>query len=180
MADPHIVVELGFDTDTETAIRTLWARLARAGFEGTPARSGVQPHISLLSAAQMDARRMDETLQRLAQTEPRLPVAFSHLGVFAGPDGFVLFLGVTPTARLIRLQQTIYTAAIPHARRISPFTEPDSVDFHCTLAIGLDRRGVAQAVSAVAAAGWPAKGRGERMDLMGYPPAQIVARARMA
>src|SRR5262245_23142453 len=99
-------IGLVFDDQTEAQIRDVWHILARQGFTTPLGRPGCIPHVSLILS---EALRVDDLARHLEALElclSQLELRFSYVGLFTEPET-VLFYGVTPTDRLLRLHAKV-------------------------------------------------------------------------
>lgn len=116
-------VELVFDTDTEAAVRRLWAELAEAGIPSQAPAS--RPHVTLLVTDRLPA----ELDAELAAVSARLPlpctVGAPVLFGRVGRDSTVLARLVVPTAELLGLHAEVHrrcrpALAVPPAANSTP------------------------------------------------------------
>ncbi len=123
-------VELVFDSDTEPAIRQLWADLAAAGIPSQAPAS--RPHVTLLVAAQLMAA-IDDLLAPLARQMPvhctvGAPVLF-------GRGSMVLARLVVPTTELLTVHAEVHRRCRPHLASVpTPNSLPGQWTPHVTLA----------------------------------------------
>ncbi|GGL00198.1 2'-5' RNA ligase [Planomonospora parontospora subsp. parontospora] len=92
-------LELYLDPAAEKRIRTLWRALAQAGVQsmGELLKGRHRPHVSLLSAAELDGPGVAAALAGM-DAAPPLELRFDFVGQFLGR---VLWLGPVPTAELL-------------------------------------------------------------------------------
>jgi 2'-5' RNA ligase len=136
-------VELFFDAATEAAIRRYCDTITDSG-----ELPNGRPHVSLGGCRDLrDAAALIRALEILAaeQTGP-LPVSLSYLGVFPGDEG-VMFHGITVTTPLLLLHRRFHAQFAPTAIDWSPFYQPGLWVPHCTLAYGLSRERLPQALA---------------------------------
>jgi hypothetical protein len=130
-------VGLIFDQQTDATIREVWQTLHDRGIVTPLVVPGSLPHISLILS---EALRVDEALERIAETArtlPRLEIRFSTVGVFTHPD-LVLFYGITPTAELIRFHAALKQAYRQCTAALITASQPGVWVPHCSLTGRLD------------------------------------------
>lgn len=146
MAD---ALELFFDADTESAVRAMWAGLEARGVRSMASASHARhrPHVSLLIAERLPAGVARRALIPLANTTD-LVLRLGSVAVFPGRAG-VVYLGVTPTLRLLRLHREVHAHLAGAGVEAWRHYLPDAWVPHCTLAQGLPDEQVTTAVRAV-------------------------------
>ncbi len=170
-------LELSFDDHLDVSVRRIWDALARAGVPAPLGPANARPHVSLGVAQEVDARPLLQALPFLAATTAPVHVVLAHIGVFAGKGG-VVFLGVAPTAALLRLHADLWAAFGTHARRPFATYAPGAWIPHCTLTHGGDPAAVAHAVQVVASRKLPLVGRTAFLGLVDAGPNRVVEMAR--
>jgi 2'-5' RNA ligase len=142
-------IGLVFDQQAEAQIREVWHKLARQGFATPLGRPGCLPHVSLILSETLRVDDLAHDLEGLGPSFRQLELRFSHVGLFTEPET-VLFYGLTPTDRLLRLHADVeriyrrWSSAII-ARSQSGVWVP-----HCTLAGRVDACRVSEAIAAAA------------------------------
>ena len=100
-------LQLFFDGPLEAAVRRVWEELSRQSVTSTLLELDDHPHLSL--GVFDDAVQLD-VVQRVAYEMSRavepVPLQLSHVGSFNTDEG-VVFLGVTPTQRLLGLHREV-------------------------------------------------------------------------
>lgn len=127
--------------------RRCWELLERElGLQATP--PGALPHISYhVSESAYMGEELLPGIERVAAQWQAFDVTSTGLGVFAGEPS-VLYMTVTRTAELSRLQHMAWQASEPHAAVPFVYGRPDSWVPHITLAMeGLTPELTAQAVA---------------------------------
>jgi 2'-5' RNA ligase len=137
-------VEVFFDSTTEAAIKTVWARLEAAGVPSLATRTHRRhrPHISLSVAERIKTGQLHDARERLAAAH--LDVTLYSPAIF--PRRGVLYLSVVPTLALLRLHEDVHVAL--HDSLVAPW-DLYSVGAwvpHCTLAQELSRAQIAQGI----------------------------------
>jgi 2'-5' RNA ligase len=137
-------VEVLFDSTTESAIEALWARLEAAGVPSLASRTHRRhrPHISLSVAERIKTGQLQDARERLAATH--LDVTLYSPAVF--PRRGVLYLSVVPTLALLRLHEDVHAALRDSVVAPSDLYSVGAWVPHCTLAQGLTRAQIAQAI----------------------------------
>lgn len=115
---------------------------------GLPA-SDVAPHVTIAVLEDSDPGALAEVFTE----PPPATLQVVHLGVFLGLPG-VAFAGVAPMIDLVRLHDRTW-AAVGRLGKVWARYQPGSWVPHCTLAMPLDARDMASAVTALADAPLP-------------------------
>jgi 2'-5' RNA ligase superfamily len=142
-------IGLVFDPHTEAHIRAVWGRLASYGFTTPLARPGCLPHVSLILSETLQVDDLARDLEGLRLSPGRLEVRFSHVGVFTEPE-IMLFYGLTPTDRLLRVHAEVARIYRRWSAAISERTQPGVWVPHGTLATRLDAGRLSDAIAAAA------------------------------
>jgi 2'-5' RNA ligase len=142
-------LELYFDPHAESAVRTMWANLEARGLRSmaTVGHCRHRPHVSLLVAERLtldQARAAAAPLTEATDVVLRL----GSIAVFPGRAG-VVYLGVTPTRRLLRLHHELHARLAAVGVESGRHYLPDAWVPHCTLAQGLSPEQITVAVGAV-------------------------------
>lgn len=142
-------LEMFFDRQAESVVRTMWASLEARGLSSmaTASHCNHRPHVSLLVAEHLtpaQARVVVEPLTEATDVVLRL----GSIAVFPGRAG-VVYLGVTPTRRLLRLHHVLHARLAAVGVESGRHYLPDSWVPHCTLAQGLTPEQVTSAVGAI-------------------------------
>jgi hypothetical protein len=142
-------IGLVFDPDAEAHIREVWCRLASQGFITPLARPGCLPHVSLILSETLHVDDLARDLEGLGHFPHRLEVRVSHIGVFTEPE-LVLFYGMTPTDRLLRVHADVARIYRRWSSAITVRTQPGVWVPHCTLATRVDASRLFGAIAAAA------------------------------
>jgi 2'-5' RNA ligase len=137
---------LVFDPHTEARIREVWDRLTRHGFRTPLVRPGCLPHVSLLLAETLQVDDVARDLERCGACFRGLDVRLSHVGVFPAPDR-VLFYGLTPTDRLLRLHADLRGRSCRWRAALTAGTHAGVWVPHCTLAMRVDATRLSDAIA---------------------------------
>ncbi|GFG69404.1 2'-5' RNA ligase family protein [Mycolicibacter senuensis] len=138
-------IELVFDTDTETAIRRIWAELAAAG---VPSQApAARPHVTLAVTQRIDPQ-VDAVLATVADRLPMICTLGATL-IFGRSHGVLARL-VVPTVALLELHEQVYRLCVPHLiPGPMPNVAPGQWTAHTTLArrVGPAQLGRAQRIA---------------------------------
>ena len=121
-----------YDDATDARIRGLWQSLADAGLPSTMPGFGHPPHVTLLICDELDVDRALPALEACAAKQSPLPLTFSSVAVFPGPQA-VVYLAVTLDRALNDFHQQIWSITEPHARGLHDFDRPGVFVPHTTL-----------------------------------------------
>jgi hypothetical protein len=147
-------VGLVFDPETEAHVREVWGRLASQGFTTPLARPGCLPHVSLILSETLCVDDLARDLEGLGRSPRRLEVRFSTVGVFTEPE-LVLFYGMTPTRRLLRVHTDVERIYRRWGSTITARTQSGVWVPHCTLATQVDACRLSDAVTTAATLALP-------------------------
>jgi 2'-5' RNA ligase len=142
-------IGLVFDRHTEAHIREVWGKLASQGFATPLGRPGCLPHVSLLLSETLQVDDLACDLEGLGPSLRHLEVRFSHVGVFTEPE-IVLFYGITPTDRLLRVHADMARIYRRWSAAIIPRSQSGVWVPHCTLAGRVDAGRLSDAIAAAA------------------------------
>jgi 2'-5' RNA ligase len=147
-------IGLVFDPHTEAHIREVWRQLASRGFTTPLARPGCLPHASLVLSETLRVDDLARDLEELGDFPRRLEVRLSHVGVFTEPE-LMLFYGLTPTDRLLRLHADVARIYRRWSSTITVRTQPGVWVPHCTLATRMDATRLSDAIATAATLSLP-------------------------
>jgi 2'-5' RNA ligase superfamily len=142
-------IGLVFDPHTKAHIREVWGRLASQGLTTPLARPGGLPHVSLILSETLQIDDLARDLEGLRHSPHRLKVRVSHVGVFTEPE-LVLFYGLTPTERLLRVHADVARIYRRWSAAIIERTQSRVWVPHGTLATRLDAGRLSDAIAAAA------------------------------
>jgi 2'-5' RNA ligase len=162
-------VGLVFDPHTEAHIRTVWRRLASQGLTVPLARPGSLPHVSLILSETLRVDDLARDLEGLGHVPGRLAVRFSHVGVFTEPE-LVLFYGLTPTHRLLRVHAEVARIYRRWSSGITARTQPGAWVPHCTLATRVDADRWSDAIAAATTLSLPWVATQVRLAIVRFDP----------
>jgi 2'-5' RNA ligase len=147
-------IGLVFNPHTEAHIRAVWCRLASQGFTTPLARPGCLPHVSLILSETLRVDELARDLEGLGDFPRRLEIRVSYVGVFTEPE-IVLFYGLTPTDRLLRVHADVARIYRRWSSAIMARTQPGVWVPHCTLATRVDASQLSDAIAAAATLALP-------------------------
>lgn len=165
-------IGLVFDPHTEAHIRAVWGRLASYGFTTPLARPGCLPHVSLILSETLSVDDLARDIEELGHFPHPLEVRVSHLGVFTEPE-IVLFYGLTPTARLLRLHASVERIYCRWSSSIMTRTQTGAWVPHCTLAARVDAGQLSDAIATAAALTLPWVTSQVRLAIVQFDQARV-------
>jgi hypothetical protein len=148
---------LTFDAHTENNLRALMKAQADAGLPSFMLGVDYPPHMTLFMAETVDLPGLRASLQSLAQSTTRLPVAFLSLGVFPAQVGVVFFTPVTDMP-LLRLHETTWNVARPYLVNPGEHYRPGVWVPHLTMAYQLKPDEIGPVTAFLAGSAWPGTG----------------------
>ena len=169
-------LELALDTESAAFVRSLWQRMADAGFPFM-AESGAHPHVSLAIWDDVDRSRMEDAVGDFAAETPRLDVVLSAVATF--PSTGVVYLAVHADERLRVAQRRCHEALAAHGRGAWADYAPGAWIPHCTLAMDVDDA-LARLVAVADTAPLPRLGRLERAELVEFRPVRHLMAVPLA
>ena len=124
-----VSIELLLDSDTESAVRADWERLADAGLSSLASHRAPssRPHVTLLVRSALEPVAFTGAAALLP-----VPVVLESPVVFRHGDRGVLAWRVAPNEHLVRLHEAVHAAA--PAGQDAPHTAPGHWTPHVTLA----------------------------------------------
>jgi len=162
-------IGLVFDPHTEAHIREVWDRLASRGLTTPLVRPGCLPHVSLLLSETLQVDDLARDLEARGDCPRSLEARFSHVGVFTEP-ALVLFYGLTPTDRLLRLHADVAQIYGRWSSAITARTHAGVWVPHCTLAMRVDATRLAEAIAAAATLPLPWVATQLRLAIVRFDP----------
>ena len=138
-----------FDPDADAAVRSLWARLERAGVPSlaTHTHRKHRPHVTFAMAGSIPAATRDALRADLRQLSiPRLWL--STLAAFATVDNVLMLAAVVDT-ELLAVHSAVHDVLAGRVRQPSAYYLPGSWVPHCTLAQGIEPAQTAAGFAAV-------------------------------
>lgn len=136
-------VHFFFDESTEAVIKSAWGELAETGIAPYMHQSANRPHFSFAIYEGLDLPDCEQRLKSFAAARKPLLVAFQYLGVFPTTLATV-FLSSTVTITLLELHNQIHEILQPISRNPNPYYLPGNWVPHCTLALELEPRLIAE------------------------------------
>ena len=138
-----------FDPDADAAVRSLWARLERAGVPSlaTHTHGRHRPHVTFALAGAIPQNTRDALRADLRQLAiPRLWL--NTLGAFATVENVLMLAAVVDT-ELLAVHSAVHDILAGRVRQPSAYYLPGSWVPHCTLAQGIDPAQTAAGFAAV-------------------------------
>ena len=132
------VFVLTFDSETETTIRKIWRQISEKGYPSAQDATGYRPHISLgvYDTAAFDIPACRDTVRAYARSVNAFSIQISHIGAFVTIQN-VVFLGVAPTAELLKRHRDILALCHHHSSALLPYYLPDHWTPHITLSFDI-------------------------------------------
>jgi 2'-5' RNA ligase len=165
-------IGLVFDPQTEAHIRAVWCKLASQGFTTPLSRPGCLPHVSLILSETLHVDGLARDIEGLGHSPHRLEVRVSHVGVFTEPE-IVLFYGMTPTARLLRLHADVERIYRRWSSGIMARSRSGVWMPHCTLAGRVEAGRMSEAIAAAATLPLPWVANEVRLAIVQFDPVRV-------
>jgi 2'-5' RNA ligase len=165
-------IGLVFDPQTEARIRAVWCKLASQGFTTPLGRPGCLPHVSLVLSETLHVDDLARDIEGLEYSPHRLEVRVSHVGVFTEPE-IVLFYGMTPTARLLRLHADVERIYRRWSSGIMARSRSGVWMPHCTLAGRVEAGRMSEAIAAAATLPLPWVANEVRLAIVQFDPVRV-------
>lgn len=128
-------VEMYMDAESEASIRRTWEALAEGGVKSAMLEAGYRPHVSLGVCEEVDVDGLARELSSFTEKLPPFALTLSSIGLFPSTAG-VVFLGVTPTRRLLDVNGEFHQFFRKYAKAQRDYQIGKWVP-HCTLAFDL-------------------------------------------
>lgn len=138
-------VEMHFDPQAESRIRSLWDELARQGIRSSLPMIGSRPHISLAVFDRLDPSRVAPELERMAGKVAPIPLTLCAVGSFPTQEG-VVFLSPVVTRELLGLHRRVHSRIDELGLRVLEHYRPGRWVPHCTVATDLPREQIPPAL----------------------------------
>jgi len=133
------------DADSEAEIRRTWEALTGAGIKSSMLEAGYRPHVSLGVCEELDINGLAKELSSFAESISPFELNLSNIGLFPSSEG-VIFLGVTPTRRLLDVNYDFHQFFGKYAKSERQHYHVGKWVPHCTLAFGLPDGIVSEAI----------------------------------
>ncbi len=157
--------ELHFDRTMEQTIRRIWESLAAAGICDFR-RNGIAPHMTLAVTERVDFDEVDRDLTRFATSVQPFDITLEVIDQF--PSG-VIFAAPALSARLIDVHGRFHRQFALAPSAISPLYRPGAWRPHCTLAMNVEARRLAEALAIARRLPLPLAGRFEKLVAVRWP-----------
>lgn len=168
---------LRLDPSAADIVERLWRALAEAG-EDSMAKLGYAPHLTLaVLPDSVPAAALEQGAFAQAAAWRALPLRFGAYGLFPGRPA-VAWLAPVVTAALLERHRALCAALAPLP--IEPHYRPEAWMPHVTLSEGSDLP--PGAILSFLEAAWPGPfgGWGDRLELVRFPPPQVLRSAALA
>ena len=173
MADDHEVLELHFDSDSESLLSNYRRMItAAAPSIGTAVDIG-RPHISLTSSTGPSVKLLERQIRQLCAERTSFELTLPNLGIFHG-QGKTFFLGVTPSTALLQFHAALHQLMARGEIRQPAFIQPQLFVPHCTLATNLTDEQLHDSIRALAKITLPIRATATSLRLVRYYPSTEV------
>lgn len=162
-------VEMYMDGESEAKIRRIWQFLAEAGIKSAMFEAGYRPHVSLGVSEELDVEGLAKELSSFAKTISTFEMTLSSVGLFHSSES-VIFLGVTPTQRLLDINGAFHQFSGKYAKAQRANYYAGSWVPHCTLAFGLSNDMISQAIEICSRESLPIRSRVEEVGIAEVSP----------
>jgi 2'-5' RNA ligase len=169
----HYAVELFFDPSADAAVRSIWRSLADGGVPSAIQDMGSHPHVSVAVTDELDVARFRPVLESLARETPALELALASVGLFPTSEG-VVFLAPAVTRPLLDFHAQFHAQFQQFGGRSWPYYLPGNWVPHCTLAMGVSRESLPEALHLCLEAPLPIRGRIVQAALVEYRPVNVL------
>ena len=174
-------VEMYMDDESESRVRCIWKSLAKAGIKSAMLDAGYRPHVSVGVCEELDVEGLAKELSSFAETIPAFEMTLSNVGLFPSSEG-VIFLGVTPTQRLLDVHGAFHRFFGKYAKSQRTTYHAGSWVPHCTIAFGVLDDTIPLAVEICRRAVLPIRSRVEEIGMAEVSPisAKVLSAYRLA
>ena len=143
-------VHLFFDPTSESVIQNVWQELAQHDAHGAHGAHEVhravdRPHLTLVLYDELDIGACADKLKLFAEMSSPFPLTISHLGIFPTEKPFV-FLALTVTQKLLDIQAYMHQLLGEIGQSSLTNYVPGCWVPHCTLALDVDAKLIAQVI----------------------------------
>ena len=142
---PYAVV-FYLDTQASEPIRQTIRELAEKNIAPYMYARSIPPHVTLAIYEDMDCRTCEEKIAKLASQTATINLNFSFLGFFH-TESTVIFLGLTPTRRLISIHQQVHQSLAENGTKPWELYLPGKWVPHCSLAVDFPSENTDQATA---------------------------------
>ena len=139
----HAVIVL-FDTQSEMKIRAIWKQFELAGVGKTPGQLGEPPHVTFSEGLLGPQDKLIGAVPDATISDRRIKLM--PFGVFPGAK-YVLYYNAAPSEEMRRAYLSHYEMLRSRHVECNPQYSPDSILFHCTIAVDVERERLDQAFS---------------------------------
>lgn len=140
---------LTFEEDANNTVLQAWSALSEAGLSNSMQEGPSPPHITLARGDVSDREGLKSALTSFKAENLPVPVCLSSIAAFWTEESAVLFLGITPTQRLLKLHVSIHKLFNKYAVNLWDEYRVDKWVPHCTLAHSLPPNCLPPAIAVV-------------------------------
>ena len=162
------VLQLSFDQEADTLVRSLWHRLKDAGLPNPMLEKPATPHVTLSFGDGVDVEGLTGALSEVLRDRSAFELVFASLGTFSNEAG-VIFMAPVVTADLLELHARVQGCMHKYARSTNDFSKLERWVPHCTLTLRLTPAEVLKGFDLLGALQLPISARGIRVDLLEFP-----------
>ena len=172
-------VQLFFDPASDTAIRSQWEAMARAGVPFPQRDSGNRPHFSLAIYGELDIPVCTSLLNSFVQTLSPFTLSIASLGIFHA-EQTVVFLAPIVSPSLLDLHRQVHQLLHNAGVFPAPNYLPGHWTPHCTLATRVPPHFLSQAVTIGLGMSFPFLISIEEIGVIEYPPVNHLFSFRLS
>ena len=162
-------VEMYFDPEADRAVRQIWQNIAEAGLKSFMLEGNYRPHISLSVCQELDIAGLSQALEKFAKALPALTISLGSVGIFPGAEG-VVFLAAVVDQALLKAHSDFYRIFPEYARQPSEYYSVGQWVPHCTLAMFLPVKEMAQALPVIMQVQLPIQARLTEIGIVEVSP----------
>jgi len=173
-----IAINLRADSASASEVERLWDRVAAFEDEPSMRALGYRPHFTLAiyDSPEVDEKTAWEAMQRAANGDTQLRIAFKRISWFAGPP-LVLWAEPTDDQVLARWHASISEAIDPaHCR---PHYRPGAWTPHCTLGTRIAEAKRDEAIAFAQSFDRDITVLFDVVDCVAFPPVRVIAERRL-
>jgi 2'-5' RNA ligase len=171
-------VTLRLDSRGKREVERLWRLIDASGVAPSIANIGYAPHVTLSRHETLDPLAVSDLLDGFAAGMPPIDVRIDRLACFTEPT-HVLWLGIEPTDSLAAFHAAL-RQLLPNAQW-HPHTEAGRWVPHVTLVTAIPSATVLTKLeAAVSDLFQPFAARLDRLDLVRFPPLEVLNSLRLA
>ncbi len=161
----NYAVILTFDKVSNTLLTGVWKKMTGCGIKAELLGSDVQPHITLAACEEVDFDSISSSLEKLTESNSRIDISLSHIGVFTNKMN-VVYYGITVTDAFMDFHKKCHEAIHPHVTGSVNLYEPNVLVPHVTLCLDFDESMFPQAIDIARHEKLPIFSRVDRISLI--------------